>query len=85
VYKDKFGHVDVPQQYNDDVAHPKLGTWVHSQRQRFEKYKRSAPERIDKLNSIGFNWKCGPQRINLSDEDAWDSAFARLLVYKDKF
>mmetsp|Transcript_5678 Transcript_5678/g.7440 ORF Transcript_5678/g.7440 Transcript_5678/m.7440 type:complete len:229 (-) Transcript_5678:8-694(-) len=49
-YKQSTGHCLVPQRYWND---PKLGNWVRLQRVRKE---RLSPDRIQKLNEIGFVW-----------------------------
>jgi hypothetical protein len=56
-YKEIYGNADVPYNYNDDVAGPKLGIWVSNQRRLYEKYTVDFPERIEMPNSIGFNWR----------------------------
>ena len=48
-YKAKHGDCNVPQRQG------KLGTWVRAQRQQYKKGKLSQ-DRIDRLNSIGFDW-----------------------------
>jgi glycerol-3-phosphate cytidylyltransferase-like family protein len=77
-YKEKYGNADVPHNYNDDVASPKLGTWVSNQRRRYEEYTVYYPERIEMLNSIGFNWE-----INALGD--WNVTFSRLKKYKEKY
>jgi helicase associated protein len=49
-FKARFGHCRVPQRWKEN---PSLGTWVAHQRSI--KHKLS-PERIKKLNQIGFQW-----------------------------
>lgn len=48
-FKKIHGHCDVPQDFKDD---PTLGTWVSTQR-----CAKIYPERKERLNAIGFNWK----------------------------
>jgi hypothetical protein len=57
-FKVQFGHCLVPQQY---AANPKLGVWVNTQRSKYRLYQegKSSPvtaERIQELESIGFDW-----------------------------
>lgn len=62
-FKLKFGHCIVPQKY---VANEKLANWVTWLRQEMNRYKRGdsdsafhkslTPDRIAKLNAIGFVW-----------------------------
>lgn len=53
------GHCNVPRRYKND---PSLGTWVNMQRVNYKRYQegnpsgRMTPERIRRLESIGFNW-----------------------------
>ena len=48
-YKAKNGDYNVPR------SHGKLGPWVYTQRRRYKKNELSQ-DRIDRLNSIGFDW-----------------------------
>ena len=48
-YKAKHGDCNVPR------SQGKLGRWVDTQRYNYKKYKLSQ-DRIDRLNSIGFDW-----------------------------
>ena len=50
-YKEVHGHCNVPQKY---IENPELGIWVSTQRSK--KYSL-APERIKRLDEIGFVWK----------------------------
>jgi glycerol-3-phosphate cytidylyltransferase-like family protein len=55
-FKQKHGHVKVPQQYNENK---KLGAWVNNWRGNYREYKRSNgqkgdPERMKHLESIGL-------------------------------
>jgi hypothetical protein len=55
-FKQKHGHVKVPQQYNEN---PKLGRWVGKRRCVYREYKRTNgqkgdPERMKCLESIGL-------------------------------
>lgn len=51
-YRERFGHCRVPQKWKDDVP---LGRWVEVQRQ-FKRKGRLSPERIQRLDAIGFQW-----------------------------
>ena len=76
-YKELNGHCRVPQRYTiDDVN---LGTWVSTQRQNYGKflagkYSPMTQERIDRLNSIGFDW--GTAQIG------WEKSFKKLVQFK---
>jgi hypothetical protein len=55
-FKEKHGHVKVPQRYSEN---PKLGRWVTKQRSAYREYKRTngqkrEPERMKHLESIGL-------------------------------
>lgn len=52
VFREERGHCRVPQGY---PANPKLGTWVHNQRQ---KYKLGVldEDRVNMLDRLGFQW-----------------------------
>ena len=69
-YKHEHGNTLVPRNYSD---HPRLGSWVDAQRQNRKKNKL-APERVDKLDSIGFVWD--------PLEAAWEETFEELKKYK---
>ena len=51
-YKEEFGDCNVPRKYS---ANPQLVSWVSSQRRSMKK-DRLSPERIKKLNQLGFEW-----------------------------
>jgi len=63
-YKEKFGDTKVPYDFKDNIQ---LGQWVSTQRYQCKIYKKNGkafitPERIQMLNSIGFQWECRPGR-----------------------
>jgi hypothetical protein len=52
LYLEKHGQVNVPT--NDS----ELGRWVSAQRDSFsQKLPKMTPERVTKLNKLGFKWK----------------------------
>ena len=64
-YKETHGDCNVPQK------HGSFGRWVDNQRQDYRLLKerksaRMSDDRIQKLESIGFQWPCNQQR----DSDA---------------
>jgi len=75
-YKELNGHCRVPQNYAvDDVN---LGTWVSTQRQNYRKflagkYSPMTQERIDQLNSIGFDWGAA--------QTGWEKSFEKLVQF----
>ena len=57
-YKQAFGHCRVPGKYNTD---PELGRWVKNQRDKYrllreERKSSMTPQRIERLEQIGFEW-----------------------------
>lgn len=68
-FKDKFGHVDVPHEWEEC---PQLGFWTANMRQQY-RYKQLGKkssltdDRIELLNSIGFVWKMQGGRRKKSD------------------
>ena len=58
-----------------DKENPQLGEWVRTQRKAYKKKKLST-ERLNLLNSIGFEW--GKAR------STWDDMYALLVVYKQE-
>ena len=69
LFKEKFGHADVPHEWEEC---PQLGFWTANMRQQF-RYKQLGKKssltdaRIDLLNSIGFVWKMQGGRRKKSD------------------
>eukprot|EP00546_Thalassionema_frauenfeldii_P004900 CAMPEP_0178925986 /NCGR_PEP_ID=MMETSP0786-20121207/18249_1 /TAXON_ID=186022 /ORGANISM="Thalassionema frauenfeldii, Strain CCMP 1798" /LENGTH=219 /DNA_ID=CAMNT_0020600993 /DNA_START=51 /DNA_END=710 /DNA_ORIENTATION=- len=59
-YKHEHGHCNVPQGYTYD---PELAIWVKNQRQAYrymlekKTTKRISPDRVTRLNHIGFEWR----------------------------
>ena len=68
-YKAKHGDCNVPHRQG------KLGQWVSHQRVAYLA-DLLAQDRIDRLNSIGFNWRL--------KEGCWDTKFQELVRYKAK-
>lgn len=68
-FKDKFGHADVPHEWEEC---PQLGFWTANMRQQY-RYKQLGKKssltdaRITLLNSIGFVWKMQGGRRKKSD------------------
>ena len=60
-YKESNGHCRVPKSYETKDGGFKLGRWVVEQRTEYSRRERSlshhiTPDKISKLNSIGFIW-----------------------------
>ena len=78
-FKVQFGHCRVPRQY---AAHPKLSTWVSTQRNAYKLYQGGKPspmteESIRELESIGFDW--GTTKTD------WSTRFQQLCEFKVQF
>lgn len=64
--------------------HPKLGIWVNGQR-RLYLHKKLKPDRIQKLESIGFVWHIQhKERKSQKWEDSWDKHYQLLLQYRNE-
>jgi len=70
--KDK-GDVNVPQKYDAD---PQLGSWVNNQR-RLLKKGNFPPDRLQKLQSIGF--------VSDKLEDQWNNMYDKLVAYQHEY
>ncbi len=70
IYRENNGHCNVPHLCSKN---PKLGKWVHKQRQK-RRNNQLSEEQIRRLDQIGLIW-------NPSDL-AWEEKFAELLTYK---
>jgi hypothetical protein len=84
------GHCNVPYRYAENKT---LGSWVHDQRTRYrsaDDKKRLSPEQIEKLESLGFQWKvekgssAGSAAAAAAGDSppAWDVRFEQLGRYK---
>jgi len=72
-YRILNGHCNVPR------SHKLLGTWTNNQRSQFKNHKLK-PERIHKLDSIGFHWGKGfPKPM------AWEEGYAELQKFKSLY
>ena len=78
-YKELHGHCQVPSNYSvDDVN---LGTWATTQRCNYRKYLKGkyspmSQERIDQLNSVGFDW-------GTTAMIGWEGTFEKLVQFKE--
>jgi hypothetical protein len=80
-YKEAFGDCHVPRDFRPN---PQLGHWVHAQR-RANKKEILTKERLEKMNSIGFDWKATcmtKSRPRGVSNTAWDTRFEQLEEYK---
>jgi len=76
-FKDQHGHCLVPQHYTDR----KLAVWVGYQRQELNLIKRNGsskyltPDRMERLNQLGFVWNVFDLR--------WNQMFDRLKKFRE--
>ena len=79
-FKAKNGHCGVPLNCPEN---PKLGHFINAMRTQ-RNSGRLSPERIAKLNALGFAWR-SPRRIVISEDGIsaeWQARFDELLRYK---
>ncbi len=72
-YISKHGHCNVPTAWPDN---PQLANWVHQGQRSRKKHGKLSPERIARLDALGFVW-------NLKDA-TWDEMLVALQDYKSK-
>jgi hypothetical protein len=70
LFKQIHGHCAVPSNYEPDVQ---LAVWTKRQRRQYKKYQEGSPssmtpERISKLEAIGFVWDCRKLNNELNPE-----------------
>ena len=75
----------MPQPYK---ANERLGNWVATQRRQYKLYNQGkkakiSPERIAKLDEIGFEWDAS-HYITQANDKAWETRLAALIKYKEK-
>ncbi len=73
LYKQQFGHCNVPTEYD---VNPVLGRWVRKQRQKYKSNQINS-ERIKKLEELGLVWD--------PDVDNWNQMYQKLILYKQQF
>ena len=79
-YIEEHGNSMIPQVYEDN---PALGKWVNRQRTKY-KANNLSPERIKKLNEVGFLWD-GKEALRLEQyEPQWMDRLGELLQYKNE-
>jgi superfamily II DNA or RNA helicase len=75
-YKTKFGNTEIPATFKEDY---RLGMWVYKQRRN--KHMLS-PDKINKLESIGFRWGKIYKTIDKISPD-WMSVYEQLKSFKN--
>lgn len=86
-FRRENGHCRVPCSF--EVEAVKLGHWVHDQRAFYKKFMKGhgqaaiTQDRIDQLNSIGFEWslKKGGRPL---EEASWNHKFELLRAFADQ-
>jgi len=73
-YKGKNGDTRVPQHFKANKA---LGKWVAKQREQFKLHKKGkhsflTPDRLEKLNSIGFVWSVRGELSSTTEKKTTD-------------
>jgi hypothetical protein len=85
-FKQKHGHVKVPQQYNENK---KLGRWVRDRRSNYREYKRTDgkkgdPERMKCLESIGLVDDITTEYAKGGAKQIWYGMYNQLLEFKQE-
>eukprot|EP01083_Nonionella_stella_P072502 195545_1 len=85
-FKQKHGHVKVPQQYNEN---PKLGNWVKQWRNNYGEYKRTNGKKGDsvlmkRLESIGLVDDITTKNAKERNRGIWHDMYNQLLEFKQK-
>ena len=75
-YKDTHGDKMVPKPYQEDLQ---LGRWANQQRQK-RKRGKVPQHRIEKLNSLGFNWE--PVNSGVATDAEWQENFDVLKAFR---
>lgn len=76
-FQRQVGHCCIPSTF--EVASVKLGKWAGQQRTYYKKVMKeghSSSEKIDRLNSIGFDW---------SSQEPWDHMLKHLKAFQRKY
>jgi glycerol-3-phosphate cytidylyltransferase-like family protein len=85
-FKQKHGHVKVPQLYNEN---PKLGRWVGKRRSNYREYKRTNgqkgdPEQMKCLESIGLVDDITTKVAKEGNKAIWYDMYNQLLEFKQE-
>jgi hypothetical protein len=85
-FKQKHGHVKVPQQYDEN---PKLGRWVGYWRNKYKEYKRTNgqkgdPHRMKRLESIGLVDDISTGNEYRRVKSYWDDMLNQLSDFKQE-
>jgi superfamily II DNA or RNA helicase/uncharacterized protein YgiB involved in biofilm formation len=77
-YKEKTGNPNVPASHKTDEGF-RLGSWQSNLRGNYKKGKLS-PDRIDRLEKIGFTWEIQEEQR----EKQFEKGFTETLLYKER-
>jgi len=77
LYKERTGNANAQASCKTEEGYP-LGTWQSSQRYKYKKGKLS-PEKIKRLEEIGFKWKIQAEQY----EEQFEKGFQETLKYKN--
>ena len=84
-FKGLYGHCFVPRQWRENR---RLGTWVHNQRVR-KRRGEVGPERIRRLEAIGFEWFPRRESDRLRGAyarcEAWERMFRQLEKFQQQY
>jgi len=82
-FKDKFGHCNVPQDYQ---GNPSLGQWCYTTRKTYSRIQvgmhptqRLPKDGIERLEEIGFQWQV-PE-----PEGGFETRYRELIAFKEEF
>lgn len=76
LYKQEHGDCLVPNRYKPDKQ---LGSWVSTQRRNYCKGKGMSPDRIDRLEALGFVWRTTDPRAT-----PWMERFKQLAAFYEE-
>jgi len=88
-FKDKFGHCNVPREYEDDLS---LASWCQIVRMSYWKIKENknptkklTPKEIKQLEDIGFQWRVLQQKARKpSQHKSFEERIVHLTAFKKK-
>ena len=80
-FQQEHGHTNVSEAYDKKLSH-----WREVQRE-FRRKGKLSPERIARLDAIGFEWeRAGLNGASVSESNQlrWDEFFTRLLIFRER-
>ena len=83
-FRARYGHCRVPWGWRED---PRFAAWVARQR-RYKRIGRLSPERIGRLDAIGFEWVAKREPVRSEGlgacNERWDRMFTALERFKQR-